>query len=334
MLGRRAIARDSIGNINMTFITNAIKEALEKSTLNDFSKFLRIVDKSACWYLLSDYCFDDVKKISDSISFSVLLSHDRIDNIKEYIRSFQPKDIKSTNEPTDGFIKYLNSPVIFHFSFIFRKQDNYLLNCLDSKTISLYIDDLEKDIAVWIRDDPSASEYYVDVLKRIRLLRNEMMAKSFSWKLLRKIFITSCLSSLLIFELASINKPISISWISDRDGIVEKYQGIALDIAFCNCHYLFSEDQKDKEYFDLGLLPKVYFLTSKKNTIDDYEELVRIPDYIAGTVAELKGNDYEFTHGKYIPLFYEAIVNSENHSIIAIDNPNDDFYIRRIKYVL
>lgn len=317
----------------MVFITDAIKGILEKSTLEELRQFVNIVDQSSSWFLLSDYCFEDTHKISDTLTFSLLLYHDKIDNIKEYIRAFQPKDIKKTTDASLGFIQYLNCPVIYHFSFILRKSDKFLSKCLTNKIMEEYIEKLTRDIDTWKNDNPETEEYYQSVKRRIRSFQESIKAKSFNWKLMRKIMINSCIASIILYEITELNKPISIIWISDRDGIVEKFDGISLDLAFSNFIYAYMNENNSGQSINLSFLPKIYFLTSKHGTIDDYEELVRIPDFIAGTVAELNGMDYEFRHKKYYSVFYDSIVNARNHSIIAIDDKKDDFYIRRIKYV-
>lgn len=317
----------------MVFITEAIKGCIEKSTLSDFKEFLKIVDRSASWIFLSDFCFDDDHKKSNSMTFSVLLVHDKFENIKECIKKYQPKDIKKSSEASDGFLNYLNSPVIFHFSFIIRKNDNYFSKSLSNNNILIYMNEMQSAIKVFERDNPSTGDYFREVNKRISNFQESTKAKTFNWKLMRKIMITSCIVSIIFYELTLTNKPLSIKWLSDRDGIVEKFDSISLDIAFLNYIMLLTEDHKGKDYLDLSFIPQIGFLTSKANTIDDYEELVRIPDFIAGTIAELDGTSYSFKHNKYGDVFYNSIVNSRNHSIIAIDDIINDFYIRRIKYV-
>jgi hypothetical protein len=316
----------------MFFITYAIKEIIEKSTLEELKQFLKIVDKSTTWYLVSDYCFDDDNKISDTVTFSLILNHDKIENIKEYIKTFQPKDIKNSNDVKDGFLKYVLSPVVFNFSFVLKKSDNYFSNSLSNEIIENFIERLEYDIEKWIKDNPTTEDYFKKYKKRINLYKEGKKSKSFNWKLMRKILIISSIASVIFYEIIKINKPLGICWISDRDAMVEKFDGISLDLACSNYLYLFLGDSSNAPFVDLAFLPKVNFLTSKKDTIDDFEELVRIPDFLAGTIAELKGTDYNFRHKKYYPVFFEAIVNAKNHSIIAVDDNKDDFYTRRMKY--
>ena len=318
----------------MLHITNAIKQIIEKSTLEELKDFVKIVNRSAAWYLISDYCFDDKNKVSDTVTFSLILNYDKAENIKRYINAFQSKDIKKSSEAKEGFLKYIISPVVYNFSFVLKKEDGYFANSLRSEIIENSIEHLECDVDNWKKDNPPTAEYFKDFKKRIVFFKEGKKSKSFNWKLMRKILIISCIASVILYEITKINKPMAIAWISDRDGIVEKFDGISLDLAFSNYLYLFDGSDSETSGFDLSFLPKIYFLTSKKGTIDDYEELVRIPDFLAGTIAELNGTDCNFRHEKYYPIFYETIVNAKNHSIIAIDDKKDDFYTRRMKYVL
>lgn len=312
----------------MTVLDKAIQDILEKSTLNELQEYLKVVDRSASWLLVSDYCFEDANKNSDTVTFSLILYHDKIENIKKYLAAFQPKDIKKSNQIGKGFLDYIISPVVYHFSFILNKDDNFFKNSLTKENIKTYFNLVLTLINKISKENPATAGYFEEFKKRINIFSEEMKAKSFNWKLTRKIMIISSLVSVIFFELTKLNKPISITWISDRDGIVEKFDGISLDISYIKYLSFILEN----EQIDLSFLPKIRFLTSKKDTIDDYEELVRIPDFIAGTVAELKGNDFNFRHEKYYPVFFTAIVNSKNHSIIAMDDKKNDFYIRRMAY--
>lgn len=197
-----------------------------------------------------------------------------------------------------------------------------------------YLQGLLDMIPYWRMNSPGQEEYLDMMSKNVRILLQERQSKSFNWKLLRKIFLVASLAGVLVSELSIVLSATSVAWISDRDGIVEKYNNLALDLMFSNLLELHVPSVAEESTPVVMLdLPKLFFLTSKKDTVDDYEELVRLPDFLAGVVSELNGKDYNFRHGKYSKLFFDGIVDAPNHSIVAIDDIIGDFYIRRMKYV-
>lgn len=315
----------------MVHLAKAIRDTIEQSTIEELRKFVKIVGTSASWYLVSDYCFDDDTKVSDTVTFSLILNHDKLKNIKEQINAFQPCDIKSTSEVREEFLKYIASPVVYNFSFVLSKADKFLLKSLPNDQIENFIEHINSDIQNWISDNPEASEYINDFKKKINIFREQKKAKSFNWKLMRKIFIVSSIASVIIYEISNLNKAIAIKWVSDRDGIAEKFDSITIDLTFISYVYLLS-DFGSVPVIDLTFAPKLLFVTSKKGTEDDYDELVRIPDFIAGTVASIKNTNAEFNNFKYYPVYFGTVVNSYNHAIIAIDDKYNDFYIRRMLF--
>ena len=75
-----------------------IKENFQKSALKDLTLWFATLPDNASWYVISDYCFGDKTKKNDSATFSILLNHDKLENIKDYINHFAPKDIKSSRK--------------------------------------------------------------------------------------------------------------------------------------------------------------------------------------------------------------------------------------------
>lgn len=121
-----------------------LKNCLKQSAYKDMACWFRECPKDASWYVISDYSFGDKNKKNDVVSFSVLLCHDTLYNIKEYISAFAPKDIKNTRTVSKGFIQYLNSPVIFHFSFIIDRNTKFMRNYADVDNMKSFLPEFSK----------------------------------------------------------------------------------------------------------------------------------------------------------------------------------------------
>ena len=100
----------------------SLKENFQKSALYDLTSWFLTLPDNAAWYVISDYCFGDKTKKNDTATFSILLNHDKVENIKDYINRFTPNDIKSSRKVAPEFLQYINSPVIFNISFLIDRD--------------------------------------------------------------------------------------------------------------------------------------------------------------------------------------------------------------------
>ena len=123
----------------MIEVATILKETINKSATEEFRRCVDNTPRGAAWYVVSDYCFDDNQKAADVATFSVLPSHDKIESIAEYIRTFAPKDLKASRFASHEFLQYVNLPIVFHFSFILRKQDDYLKGIMPLDRVREYL---------------------------------------------------------------------------------------------------------------------------------------------------------------------------------------------------
>lgn len=316
-------------------LANILLETLRKSSQVDAVEHLASIPFGANWFLFSDFCLEDDNKVSDTIVFSCFAYHAEIPVVNEFVKRVQPTDLKRTSTVNNEFLAYIGSPVFFHNSLILRKRDRFLRETLARGIMTQQLQDLCKLIDSWRENIAGHEVYFDNVGKKLAEILHKCNAKGFSWKLLRKIFIVSSMAAVLTQELSKVKGAPMVYWISDRDAIVEKFDGVVLDLMFVFLCLLILENDHATQFTPVRMLnvPKIYFNTSKKNTIDDFEGLIRVPDFIAGIVSELNGRDVDFRHTKYDKLFYDGLVDSPNHSIIAIDEEPGRLYIRRMKYV-
>ena len=70
---------------------------------------------------------------------------------------------------------------------------------------------------------------------------------------------------------------------------------------------------------------------SGKNYLD---ELIRIPDYLAGTLAEYGLSVVEGSKPKYEDVLFDSLSNSINHAIILLQFQDKTLTCRRAKFAL
>ncbi len=140
-----------------------------------------------------------------------------------------------------------------------------------------------------------------------------------------------------MYYLNIFNHPKAISWISDRDAMIDKYDGFIFDNSFIQFLLISSENiinKNDGKIVNIEV-PMLYHVTPDRERKNYLDEFIRIPDYLTGTLADFCIEDNRFSKDKYNHILLNSLVNSDNHSIIQIidENKGVSIYTRRIKHI-
>lgn len=308
-----------------------LRESLNKSALGDLSNWFSDMPENAAWYVISDYCFGDKTKQNDTVSFTILLNHDKIENIKEYINHFAPRDIKSTRTISVEFLQYINSPVAFTFTFVIDRKSKLLRDYASDENMLSFLAPF-RDVVNNIASNSTFDAGYIDgVLKRSSRFEADFKNKNFNSKLSRQIYLVSALSSLVFEYLSITKKPEYIKWISDRDALAERYDGFVYDLSY----FLFLNGYSQHitpTHDSMTILdkPKFIFPEPEKSGKNFFDELIRIPDYLAGTLADLDIAANVFSKDKYNTVLLGSMVNSANHVVLNISGSGNELSCRRL----
>lgn len=307
-------------------------ELLGKKETDNFKTFLETfkIEKKE-WYLISDYCIDDTNKLNDVFSFSLLLNHDDIHDIKEFVKNSAPKDLKNTKDISASFLSYVNSPIVYHFSFIIPKKDK-LIKSFYTKERMLgelnYLNQiLENDKKF---NGKEIVDFYTDAQKRIRQIQNEALRPTFNENLLRKILLTGIFGGTIVYLLKLNSNPSKVMWISDRDAIIDKFDGFAFDYMYLMYSLLPEEKLLSKNLFDFIFNPP------EPTGQNFFDELIRIPDYVAGTLASIDledKNQIAEMLQKHKLFVIGSITNSVNQATIKIKINGEGLSVYNIKWV-
>ncbi len=301
----------------MQSIIDAITEVLDKKETQLFKDFLNQFDfHNVHWLLLSDYCIDDKNKNNDVMTFSLLVYHDKLENIRDFIKSVAPKDLKKINDVTAGFLSYINSPIVYHFSLIIPRKQRLLKNLLSRELMEAILDDFTERINNTIPLYPHVSEYYRDVLNRVNNIQIDIKKKSFNDDLFRRMFLAGSFGAAVIYFLKKHCNPKTVSWISDRDAIIQKFDGFAFDYMGFAYNMQPLDKLLSQQIFDLRFedIP----ITGE----NIYDEMIRVPDFIAGTLASVDLDNKESffeLHHKHQSILAGAMTNSKNQANLRIE---------------
>ncbi len=295
---------------------------------SDFCRWFENVPPAAGWNVVSDYSLGDSNKQNDAFSFVIFPNHDTLDNIASYIAAVAPRDIKASRKPSQGLLDYLCCPVTFSFSILVERQSRYLRSVITLAEMKGLADVLQAIVRECAVEEPPNAAYYEAVGQRLKLLAAELAKKDPSLKLLRQIFIVASFATIVLAMVNDAKSPLTIRWISDRDAMFDRHDGIAFDLAWV----LFQCMRRIKGGVVDLRRPQLAFATPGMDGVTEYAEFVRLADYLAGTLADIKLPQMMFTHPKFPPVFNRLLVNSPNNAVIELVEAQIGIKSRRLVF--
>jgi hypothetical protein len=303
-------------------------ETSGQTVRSDFRRWFEEIPVAANWTVASDYSVGNKNKKSDAFSFVIMPKHDTDQNIASWISAFAPKDLKKTRTPSNEFLDYFCSPVIFSYSFLVEKDSNYLKAAITIDAMNSIAKYLRDVVADWKSTEPENEQYYTDLDGKIQFLEDELSSKNPSTALLRRIFLVASFGA-VVFHLVNEEKsPLSIRWISDRDAMFDRHDGLAFDLAWLLFQIM---RRRSAGVIDVRR-PQLIFASPLMDGITKYEEFVRLPDYLAGTLADLRLPNAMFSHPKFPNIFNRLFVDALNNAIVEIVAPTGRITSRRLAF--
>lgn len=137
---------------------------LDISAKSSIAKWLEAMPKGGAWHVISDYVFGDPDR-HDTASYVLLLCRDKLDTILGYINNQAPTDIKLSRAASPELICYLQSPVVFSFTFVLDDGDSFLSTYASVTEIIRGLEDLQLFVASLEANSPGLNPYFSEVQK-------------------------------------------------------------------------------------------------------------------------------------------------------------------------
>ena len=226
------------------------------------------------------------------------------------ISSALPRDFKKIKGISEEPIAFLKQES--HFSIcIISPKERHTGN--HRELVKTAIDTLLAGMCAW-KDADRHQEY----IARMRGLARSATANNFKAMLMRDIFLVTAAAAVIAYLLTNWTSPRLVGWFSDRDDIITAYDRIAADLFMINygsiCQHRAVEFQ-NVQLRNGNPLPDPRF---PKHSW--YDAIVRIPDYLAGTLAAYNYRD-NTTSGKQkvFEMICEVLPNALNLIIVAFE---------------
>jgi len=297
-------------SLHQTFI-QSIKDDLERNYL----QFQKSVTK---WTCVSDYSLDSVKA-NDVITFSFFPYTINHEDLSELIKKLAPVEIKKAKKINPGFLSFLKeapvlsfSIVLENFNFLYFNNEQELRNSL-IETFRMML----RDIPQWDIARPDLRKYHSEIEKEamdvIRLLQE---GKKIT--VIKNLLLITLVGSYFACMIANYTNAEKIAWFSDRDAIHEV--GDQFSSALFQIYF---------NQFLINEKTEFYVAPAISTSTEWYKELVKIPDFISGAIADYNMQTDQTTHDKFTPLLREVIAEN-NKNIFIIKMSGDPFSMSRI----
>jgi hypothetical protein len=261
--------------INPNDLVDCLISTFGKSAIGEFRKFLAKHPTATKWIIASDFVINESQAASDAYACTFFPYTAEIQDLKAKIVKLVPKDFKNTKTGKPKLHEFFQSGETFTICLLTPKKYNV---AGDIHAIRLALDETLRMMRVW-RDADSQQT----VIKAFERLKERTKANNFNAQLISMMMIATVFAAFCAVVLAQERKIEIVGWFPDRDNITTSYERIADYMfavnfsAFCQRH---SIDERPIRT-TIGL-PEPDSAKPKQTW---YDELVRIPDFVAGPLA-------------------------------------------------
>lgn len=301
-------------------LTYALDEVFYKSSIKDLRKYYFSNSRDVThWLLLSDYYFED-EAPNKVITFSVMPYFMDVRDLQSQIHQLAPKDIKHTRNVNEEFIKLLKTIPMANFSFLFAQSKYWIWDSKDEMKSWLLreVDIIKLYIDYWMQTNPRNAKRLHQLSKSIRCLE-KLIQEEKKLRLIAPLYFVSLLGGYIgsiLYREAGLS---TLAWLSDRDSTNE----ICFNVV--------------RELFQITLIniikANIQFVFTSANSHSDewYKELIRIPDYLTGTIAKFDFAQNQITKdkfGKILHLHFRR--NFENTFLFRFITDSDRIRVQRM----
>jgi len=279
-------------------------EFFRETVQEDFNRYRQKFSEARKWTIASDYYFEEIKS-NHVVTYTVFPHIVDLQRMMSVIGAVAPRDIKHTREISDEFLKVLKWPGYLHISFIVPNSKFVVFRDQEEARTSIVsgIDTLLTHIPSWILNNPAMTGEYRRIERRLKHAREEL-ERNKKVQIYSQMFFCTLFLAYIAARLGDDNE--IIGWLSDRDKINEAVPGLSAD--------LFSTHYTAFNYCET----KLAYTQADSTTDNWYDEIVRLPDFITGTLADYNMERDETSIEKFVKMLREYFAEAENLIVVRI----------------
>ena len=302
-------------------VVRALLNGFDRKHLDQFRRFMQGCAGTTKWMIVSDYCVHDSTRPEDVMALSIVPYQDWFPNIRDRIRAALPKDIKKTSNIAKKTIEFLKQPTLFHIAVVLDRDRTFFTNGAGSDRLAIARQSIKTDVA-----QTSALGRDPGRIARLKELEQASLANSFNVELTSDLAILSLLYSFVSLLLAREGTQEIIGWFSDRDCLTSWCDGVLWDYALENASGI-----AERLGIPLGATQLPIAVPDPNTPAKGrlwYDELIRIADYFAGTVAAFDKTTNVVPSDKFVRLLRGVIADAENVVILRLRIGDDGLQVK------
>lgn len=259
-----------------------------------FDNFINEFGEVKKWILSSDYAFNDKNKKNDVVTFSLFPCLENIDEMSDHIKKMAPADIKKSKSVSKEFITFLSSGNVFNISFVIDRDRRMHSNETD---YHLYrFDGLINLLKYWCESTPEGKIAYQKSIKKLEQAKKLITSPGVNLKIFRDIDIIASLAAFLLAEVSKTADLENILWLSDRDSMLFFKKKLIGEFLLIQVGYLYHILCSNNNVESKN---KLILISSESKWLKIYDSFVRVPDYIAGALADFDFDKNKTSHEKF-----------------------------------
>jgi hypothetical protein len=277
-----------------------------QSAIGEFRKFLAKHPMITKWIIASDYVIDEPQAAHDAYAFTFFPQSTEMEDIKASIAKSLPKDFKNTTTVTSKMTEYFHSGETFTICLLTAKTCRAAGNIA---TVRRLIDaTLNKVMRNWGDADSQRG-----VIREFEQLKEKAKANNFKPQLMSTMVIATVLAAFCQVILAQERKIDRVGWFPDRDNITTSYNRIAEHMFSVNFSAFCQRYKIDERPIVTMIGRAGPDAANPKQSW--YDELVRIPDFLAAALANWQYNKNDQTtkvtgRQKYVDMLGGAVADN------------------------
>lgn len=292
-------------------------ETFEKSANRSFANFFKEHSQATKWMVYSDYIIGDKNKNSDVITFTFAPYLSGLSEFEKAVDSLSFKDVKHLSRVNQEFLEFTRHSPTLSVSVMLNRNRKIAYNESEKEAILRAFDGLQEMVRDWQENEPDSPAKYRSLTKDFMFIRRELKQNKINVRLIRDIYIVASIAAYLTFEVTKTIDVEVMGWFSDRDNMLS-YKSSQLDTPtiFRLTHILYHVFCENK-----GVDSKnnpIFGIPEKEGKVW-YDALLRIPDIICATLADLDFNTEKFSHEKFWPVLDTLFVSNEKILILELN---------------
>ena len=211
----------------------------------------------------------------------------------------------------------------FSISFVLKRQEALLRAHLKVENMLDFVPGAIAYLEHRLEKYPAERtvEVHEETVTRFKAFGRELASKNLNAKLARQMHLAAATSATVFNNLNLAKQPKAIRWISDRDALIARHDAVVYDLTYV--YYMLQAEMHALGELEAGrtvptTLADLGFEIPEQTGKHRYDELVRLPDYLAGTLADLNNETMALSRDKFDVVLNSVFVNSKTNWVVQL----------------